>query len=149
MEMAKATETLTIKVTDPSTGLVYEISDVPFDRIGQVKAQFAQNGHSVAPEPKRLGAPNYDGLRKSLSENARKFLRILRENPGGINADHLAEKLGFKSGTQIGGMTGGGISKNANKFHVELTDIYTIEVSQQNGQRITTYKPGKEISRLQ
>ena len=149
MEMAKATETFTIKVTDPSTGFVYEISDVPFDRIGQIKTQFTVNGHAATAESKRLGAPDYEGLKKSLSENARKFLRILRENPSGINADHLAEKLGFKSGTQIGGMTGGGISKNANKYHVELTDIYAIEVSQKDGQRVTTYKPGKEIAKLQ
>jgi len=149
MEMAKTTDTLTLKITDPSTGLVYEIPDVPFDRIGQVRAQFGQNGHPSPTEAKRQIGPDYDGLKKSLSENAKKFLRILRDNPLGINADNLAERLGFKSGTQIGGMTGGGISKNANKFHVELTDIYTIDVSQQNGQRVTTYKPGKEIAKLQ
>lgn len=45
-------------------------------------------------------------------------------------------------------MTGGGLSKNANKFHVELTDIYVLEVTQKDGQRAVLYKPGKEIVKL-
>src|SRR5215467_4028274 len=110
MEMAKATETITLKITDPSTGLVYEIPDVPLDRIGQVRNQFAQNGHSPV-ESKRSSGPDYDGFKKSLSDNAKKFLQVLRENPAGITADHVADKLGFRSGNQIGGMTGGGIKK--------------------------------------
>lgn len=148
MEMAKAIDTVTFKVTD-ANGLVYEFVDIPLERIGQVRAQFGQNGHLAVADVKHSKEPDYIGLKRSLSENAKKFLRILRENPAGINADNLADKLGFKSGTQIGGMTGGGISKNANKYHVELTDIYLIEVSQHEGQRVTTYKPGKEIAKLQ
>jgi len=149
MDMAKASDTITLRITDPATGLVYEIPDVPLDRIGQVRAQFAQNGHSSSVESKRQGGPDYDGFKKSLSEKAKKFLQVLRENPEGITADHVADKLGFRSGTQIGGMTGGGIKKNANKYGLELTDIYKLEVSFKDSRRIVLYKPGKEIVHLQ
>jgi hypothetical protein len=145
MDMAKVI--INVKIMNPS-GLVIEVPEMTVENL---KELIGTNGHisAGANVHRATSGPDYDGLKKSLSENARKFLRILRDNPSGINADNLAEKLGFKSGTQIGGMTGGGISKNANKFHVELTDIYAIEVSQQNGQRVTTYKPGKEIAKLQ
>jgi hypothetical protein len=140
MEMAK------VRITKPD-GQIFDVSDLSFD---QVKELVGVNGHATKDVIQRFPRePDYEGFKKSLSENAQKFLKILRENPSGINAEHLADKLGFNSGTQIGGMTGGGISKNANKYKLELTDIYTIEVDQQNGQRVTVYKPGKEIARLQ
>jgi hypothetical protein len=142
MEMAKVNDTFTFRVRDPN-GLIFEVADVPMDKLGEVRAQFSQNGHS-----KSQSTPDYEGFKKKLSDNAKKFLRILRDNQAGITADFLAEKMGFKSGTQIGGMTGGGLSKNANKFHIELSDIYTIEVDHPGGERVTTYKPGKEINRV-
>ncbi len=145
MEMAKATDTISIKVTDPKSGMIFEFSDVPIERIGSVRSQFSQNGHA---DVKDTSAPNYGEMKKSLSENAKKFLKILRENPTGISADLLAQKMGFRTGTQIGGMTGGGLSKNANKFHIELTDVYTLDITLKDGQRLVAYKPGKEISRL-
>jgi hypothetical protein len=144
MEMAKAVDTVTFKVVEAS-GLVFEFQDVPMDRIGQVRAQFGQNGQLKVD----ANRGDYEGFRKSLSEKARKFLGILRDNPAGITADHLVEKMGFKTGTQIGGLTGGGIKKNANKFNLPLSDVYVTEVKFEDGQRIVTYKPGKEIAKFQ
>lgn len=143
MEMAKNTDTISFRVTDPG-GVVFEFADVPLAKIGAVRSQFTQNGHDI----RSTGAPNFDAMKNSLSENAKKFLKILRQNPSGVSADKLAEELNFKTGTQIGGMTGGGLSKNANKFHIELTDIYVLEITQKEGQRVVIYKPGKEIARL-
>ncbi len=145
MEMAKAISN--VKITN-SSGLIIEVPEMTVENL---KELIGTNGHISAGANVRraTSGPDYAGLKKSLSEKARKFLKILVENPIGITAEHLADKLGFQSGAQIGGMTGGGISKNANKYSVELTDIYTIEVSQKDGQRVTTYKPGKEIAKLQ
>jgi hypothetical protein len=145
MEMPRVINS--VKITNQN-GVVIEIPEISVE---QLKELVGANGHGSNGTTGRQAtfAPDFEGLKKSLSENARKFLRVLRENPAGISADHLAAKLGFTSGTQIGGMTGGGIRKNADKYHVELTDVYKLEVSQQHGQRLTTYKPGKEIAKLQ
>jgi len=142
MEMAK------VRITRPD-GQIFDVSELSFE---QLKELVGVNGHASKQGIQRfprLAEPDYVSLKKSLTDKAKKFLQLLRDNPNGISRDHLSEKLGFSSGTQLGGMTGGGIAKNAEKYHIELTDIYTLEVRHENGQRIVTYKPGKDIAKLQ
>jgi hypothetical protein len=145
MDMAR------VKITK-ADGQVFEVSDLSFEQIKElvgVNGQSASGAKATVQRFPRTNEPDYIGLKQSLSEKARAFLKLLRENPSGVLREELADKLGFHSGAQIGGMTGGGLAKNAEKFHVELADVYTVEVTRQSGERVVLYKPGKEIAKLQ
>jgi|SRR5208282_6020278 len=141
----------TVKITK-SDGQVFEVSELSLE---QIKELVGTNGHvgrktkshAISLRPSDF-QPNYVKFKKHLTDKGKKFLQILRENPNGIARDNLAEKLGFHTGTQIGGMTGGGIAKRAEKYGLEVTDIYTVEVKRVDGERVVTYKPGKEIARV-
>ncbi|HKI11323.1 MAG TPA: hypothetical protein VKA02_04360 [Candidatus Acidoferrum sp.] len=95
------------------------------------------------------GEPDFIGFKQNLSVLAKKFLDVLRLNPNGIRAETLAEKMGVKSTTQIGGITGGGMSRLAKRFDVDLDDVYSRETSFEGTERRTIYKPGKDIAKLQ
>ena len=119
----------------------------------QFKELIGVNGHAVSPQlasagplkTERFERPDYDGFKKALTPKAKQFLSILRQNPNGISADHLADGLGFESGAQLGGMAGGGMGKAAPQFHVDLGNVYTREIKFENGERVVIYRPGKDI----
>jgi hypothetical protein len=142
------------KVTVTRNGQTFEVSDLTFD---QVKELIGMNGHAQAKLPEqRKGAslnpndfvPDYDGFKKALTPKARQFVRILRDNPNGISADHLANQLGFQAPVQIGGMTGGGMGKIAPTFGVDMEDVYVREIKFLNGERRVIYRPGKAIGEI-
>jgi hypothetical protein len=136
----------------PNGGMVE--TDLTFD---QLKELIGINGHtlptrilSARPEIVPLEEsseflPEYDKFKKNLTQKAKQFLSILRQNPNGISADHIAERLGFNTPVQIGGMAGGGMGKLAKKFHVEMENVYTREIKFESGDRIVIYRPGKDI----
>jgi len=92
--------------------------------------------------------PDYGLFYRSLTQNAKRFLEILTRNPNGISADQMAEQLGFNAPVQIGGMTGGGMSKTAGKFGLDVRRFYTRQVKFENGERRVIYKPGPDIGKL-
>src|SRR5713226_9177706 len=114
---------------------VFEVSGLS---VSEVRELIGVNGHlkgSAARPSRRMGregsastetGPDFRGFYDSLSEKGKHFMQLLHSaGPKGIEAKELAEMLGFKSGNQIGGLTGGGLGKQAPKFHVDLDDIYT------------------------
>jgi len=119
------------------------------------------NGHAPsAPKAPRVrkspvsmrindDTPDYAGFKKALSDSGRKFIEVIRQYPNGIVADEFAPKIGLQNAVQIGGITGGGLSKLASRFHVNLDDVYTSEKKFENGMRRTIYRPGKDISKVQ
>jgi len=119
---------------------------------GQLKELLGVNGHAT---PGRLQsfplesvdffAPQYNDFKKCLTPKAKQFLAILKQNPNGISADHIAERLGFTAPVQIGGMAGGGMKKWANKYHVDLANLYKREIRFEDGERKVIYRPGKDI----
>ena len=141
-----------VKITK-NDGQVIEVSDLTFEQVkeivglnGQASAQSQPRGASMNT---RDLSPDFEGFKEVLTQKAKKFFQILRENQNGISADHLAEKLGFSNSSQIGGMTGGGIGKVAPKHGIEPKSLYVTEVKRENGKRVVVYRPGKELSRLQ
>jgi hypothetical protein len=144
------------KVTVSRNGQTFEVSDLTFD---QVKELIGMNGHARsetnAPE-QRKGAslnpdsfiPDYIGFKKALTPKAKQFVKILRDNPNGISADHLADQLGFQAPVQIGGMTGGGMGKIAPTYGVDMEDVYVREIKFLNGERRVIYRPGKAIGEI-
>jgi len=153
MEMAK------VKITKPD-GTVFEYSDVSFE---QAQSLMNLNGHSGVHSTKTISASSlikashalsfskadHRGFMAAITEHAKKFFLILAKNPGGITLDNLAEEMGFDSPMKIGGVTGGGIAKLAPKFGLDSEDLYVREIARKNGERIVTYKPGKDIAKLQ
>lgn len=150
-----------VKITEKD-GRVIEVSDLSFSELrellrfngnvngnehanAQTTASVAQSSDLKFPSERK---PEYSKFKYGLSVHAEKFVSILHQNPGGISADSLAEKLGFKSTNQIGGVTGGGLSKLAKTFHVDLGAIYIKEVTRKDGQRVVIYTPGREIEKV-
>ena len=143
---------MTITKTD---GQVIEISDLSVD---QIKELAGLNGHlsngNSARSKKKEGAAlsvftpphranDYAAFKKKLTDKARKFFRSLHDNPNGINSDRLAEQVGFSGGSQIGGMVGGGLSKIAGRFGIDLATLYRREVTFNKEQgRVVMYYPG-------
>jgi hypothetical protein len=139
----------TVKITK-NDGQVIEVSDLSFEQVKEIVGLNGQAPARIAPQrgaslnPRDFG-PDYEGFKKNLTEKAKKFFQLLRENPNGISADHLAGKLGFTNSSQIGGMTGGGIGKIAPKHGIRPEWLYIVNVKRENGVRVVTYRPGKEI----
>jgi len=141
----------TVKITERD-GRVIEVSDVSFEEIKQLVTPNT-NGHALtfpayAPTPETNGRPDYARFKAALSDHAKKFLSVLHTHPSGINADRLCEALGFASGNQIGGVTGGGIGKLVARFHINIADLYTVEKKREDGSRVVVYKPGREIEKV-
>ena len=139
-----------VKITEKD-GRIIEVSEITFEEAKQLVTPNG-NGHARSSGTFTLTTtkrePNYGAFKASLSENSRKFFQILRANPNGLSNDHLAEKLGFKSTNQIGGVTGGGIGKRAHQFDVNVNDLWSAEVTRENGERRVIYKPGREIEKV-
>jgi hypothetical protein len=144
-----------VKITEKD-GRVIEVSDLSFDEVRDL-LRLNGNGHSQAVttpitvahhQVKFTAEPEYAKFEIGLSDYARKFISVLHQNQAGISADLLAEKMGLKTTAQIGGVTGGGLSKLAKEFNIDLDDIYLKQVLRVNGQRIVMYKPGKEIEKV-
>jgi hypothetical protein len=153
--MKKAAPT---KVTIAMEGKTIEVSGLS---VQEIKELIGMNGHaniggratrvssakSALPRTSN-GEPDYIGFRKALTEKGKKFIDVLKQHPNGMQADELVEKMGYESPTQIGGTAGGGMSRIARNFNVDLDNVYTRETTFKNGIRQTVYKPGKHISNL-
>lgn len=137
-------------------GRIIEVSDMS---IADVKELLSLNGNgSVNHTSSKRGdirtrslsfhsdKPDYASFKKALTEKASKFFQVLRENPNGITSEKLAEKLGFQSGSQIGGMAGGGITKIAARFGVDVSGLYKVTVKFGTNGRIVTYQAGPNIT---
>lgn len=139
-----------VKITE-TDGRVIELSDLSVDEIKLIVARNG-NGHSHSTTvPKYIHSkrqPDFSSMKEALSDHAKKFLLALRQHPGGISADKLCEQLGFNSPNQIGGVTGGGISKLAVRFNIQMSSLYTVEKKFEGGDRLVTYKPGPDIDRV-
>jgi hypothetical protein len=145
--MAKIT---TVVLTTPD-GKRAEISGLS---VQEISAMFGLNGHATparagSQKPSTAsGAPDYIGFKKGLSDKGKRLIEVLKQNPNGISADNLAEKLGYRSANQIGGVTGGGIGKLATKHNVSPFDIYKVETTWDHGTRLTKYFPGPLIEKV-
>ena len=132
-----------------------EITDLTF---AQVKELAGLNGH--APNPvasSRRGrvpgsatavlssGPNIHGFIADLTDRARLFIAALRDHPDGVDLDAMATLLELSDAKQIGGFTGGGLSKFAKKHHIDMKDIYKTEVKFPDGKRTLMFYPGKLV----
>jgi len=135
-------------------GQTFEITGISVEEIAKLAGL---NGHAkpsttpIAVKPAIQRFPresDYKGFKKKLTAKAKQFIAILSQNPNGINADHLANQLGFQSGVQLGGMAGGGMAKHADEFNVDLSRVYTREKLFANGERRVIYKPGADLNEL-
>jgi hypothetical protein len=148
------------KVVIKRDGLEIE-ADLTLDEIKNL-AGISSNGHKasvLAPEPPRPApapvvtpirgkgpqkpAPDFAGFWKSISERAQTFLRIMRDNPKGIDGRDLAPLLGFTNPSQLGGLTGPGMTKIGTRFGIKSADLYRSEVIFPNGERKRMFYPGK------
>ena len=138
-----------VKITEPG-GRVIEFSEISFDEARQLVSHNGNGTSRRAAHTKRgdRKRADYQGFKESLSALAKKFFGILRDNPNGISNEHLAEKLGFQSTNQIGGVTGGGIGKQATRFGISKSDLWVAEVTREAGQRRVVYRAGPEIEKV-
>jgi len=88
---------------------------------------------------------NYSGFFRALTPVGKKLIKVLRENPSGIDAEDVVKALGFETASQIGGLVGGGWGKTGPKYGVNLDNVYRRTVSHESGVRKVTYFPGKDI----
>lgn len=86
--------------------------------------------------------PRYQAFLGNISDRGRSFVNILRQHPSGIEANALAAELGFQKTSQIGGLTGGGLSPLAKKHGIEISKVYRTEITKVDGQRRLTFYPG-------
>jgi hypothetical protein len=138
------------KVTIRRDGAEFEVNDLTFE---QVKELVGVNGYGHHAPQLRVPADSrlktdvkdiYAEFVSDLSERGREFIRIVRQHfAGGIEANDLAGKLGFQDARQIGGLTGGGISKIAKRYGIKVKDIYRAETTFPSGKRRVTFYPGK------
>jgi hypothetical protein len=148
-----------VKIHEPN-GRMIEISDISIEELKQLvstNGHVNSNGHvrSTSQHTSKVKfnlnserEPDYPAFRANLSDRAKTFLHILRTHPDGISADSLSELMHFKSSTQIGGVTGGGISKLISRFHIADRQIYTKEVLRENGMRKVIFRPGPAIEKV-
>ena len=145
-----------VKITEKDGQRVIEVSDISFNEVRElVRPNGNAHAQSSGRSPQfselkfpRESKPEYSKFKQGLSAHAKKFFAVLHQNPSGISGDSLAEKLGFNSTNQIGGVTGGGIGKLANRLNIKLTDVYTKEVTRKDGERVVIYRPGLEIEKV-
>jgi hypothetical protein len=143
----------TVKIT--KEGQTFEITGLT---VAEIRELVGTNGHNERVSPARRAGvrnrsvdsqqPDYASLKASLTDKARKFFQILHDNPNGITSEFLAAKLGFQSGSQIGGMTGGGIAKIAGKFGVDVESLYMTKVVFGPNGRVVTYHAGPNANML-
>ncbi len=78
-----------------------------------------------------------------VTDRAKKFLDALAKYPQGIDADALAQAVGFSNPNQIGGLIGRGIRGYADEHKLPMEDIYRTDVSFPGGKRIRMFYPGR------
>ena len=84
-----------------------------------------------------------------LSEQGRQFLGFVKAaGREGLSAEGAVTNMKLPSRYSIGGLTGGGLSKLANKHGLNIRDIYKKESSSINGVRTVLFKPGKLLEYL-
>lgn len=140
-------------------GRTVEISDLTFE---QVKELAGVNGYSHAARSRKRNivkhneeldvyvensAQDVHGFLSHLSDRGRDFIKALRDNPNGVEANSLAGLLKLNDARQIGGFTGGGLAKLAKQYKVRMHEIYKSNVSFPNGKRTRTFYPGKLIKK--
>jgi len=127
--------------------------------LAEIKQLMGVNGHNVIspPEISPESAKNqksqkqcdHHELYRHISDRARRFLRILFEHTNGIEVNALYPFLGFKSASQIGGLTGPGLTTIAKKFgFTKSSDIYISQVTFPNGARTRMFYLGKKLRSL-
>lgn len=85
----------------------------------------------------------------ALSAKGRAFLGFVKvSGPDGISAEGMAHNMGLESRYQIGGVTGGGVSKVAERYGLRAEDFYEKVVGSKNGVRTVIFKPGKLLEYL-
>ena len=129
-------------------GLTIE-ADLTFE---QIKELVGVNGYHAVASRQQVeshsqqslpGIEDFDAFYNDLPERGKLFIKVLREHPKGIDAATLAPLLDFESGNQIGGLTGGGLSKTAKRHSIKVRDIYTTDVKFPDGKRRRMFYPGK------
>lgn len=86
---------------------------------------------------------DFNGFYSHLPERGKLFIKILKEHPDGIEAGEMASLLGFENANQIGGLTGGGLSKIAKRFSIKVKHVYTTDVKFPDGKRRRMFYPGR------
>jgi hypothetical protein len=129
--------------------------EIPDLTLSDVKELFGLEERQKEQRPQvaeRQGAslvhfePDYAAFFASLTPKGKKFIEILAETNGGISAEELAARIGFKSTASIGGLAGGGLAKSAEKYGVNLNTVYMRDVVlTPNGEKMVVYTPGKAI----
>lgn len=141
------------KVTIRRGDSEYEISDLTFEEVKELVGVNGYSSHAQKqPNPlptiqPRLISPSdaYASFVKNLSERGGLFLAILGAHPNGIEANNLAGQLGFTDARQIGGLTGAGIARIANKYGLKIKDVYRSEITFPSNKRTVMFYPGKLI----
>jgi hypothetical protein len=138
-------------------GQKIEISDLTFE---QVKELAGVNGYAPKPTttplpPRRratssgtivaASGPDVHGFTANITDRARLFIAALREHPDGVDSDAMTGFLQLNDPKQIGGFTGGGLSKFAKKYGIRMEDIYKTEIKYPDGKRTLVFYAGKLI----
>jgi hypothetical protein len=142
-----------------------EISELTFEEVKELAGLngHATNGHAPSVPTRRgrprrttsyvvptSNEPDYKHFYRKIGERGRKFFAVLKQNPNGLSGEVFAEKIGFSTPSQIGGLAGANLKRHANQFNVDLTVLYVREREKlDTGEWRTTYKPGPEIAILQ
>jgi hypothetical protein len=131
----------------------FTVEDITFDQVKELVGVNGYGSHSAAPRKRRQDAPvvivegdnDVHTFLSQLSDRGRSFIAALREHPDGVEANALASLLKLNDARQIGGFTGGGLSKLAKKCRIRMNDIYKSKVTFPNGTRTRMFYPGKLI----
>jgi hypothetical protein len=138
-----------VVITKPN-GERFEISDLSISEIkslaGLENVSSKSNGASGhTSNTTDTASTDYSAFFRALTPIGKKLIKILRENPSGIDAEDVVKSLGFDTTSQIGGLVGGGWGKTGPKYGVKLDNVYRRTVSHESGVRKVTYFPGKDI----
>lgn len=111
------------------------------------------NGHSKAGTsavpssiPTLSAQESLNLFMREISDNGRTFISLLKESPMGIEANALAQKMGYTTPSQIGGLVGGGLAKIGKRLGVKMDKVYIKKIMNMEGKRTVMFYPGKMIS---
>jgi hypothetical protein len=149
------------KVTIKREGGLTLEADLSFDQIKELVS--TTNGHKPEVTPVQAphhgtrravkrspkGEPNFHAFIKGLSERALNFMKILHDHPEGIDAIALTPMLGFENPAQLGGLTGPGLSKLAEKHGIKTEDLYRSEVIFPGGVRKRMFHAGPLVAGME
>jgi len=134
-------------------GLTLDV-EMTVDELRQFIGVNGSNGHgshvqtaahgSLRPPPAKEIVRDVDAFFREVNNTERgaKFISAMRRHPNGVEASDLAPMLGLKDAKQIGGYTGGGLSKITAKHGIDMREIYTSEVDYPDGKRVRMFYPG-------